>query len=98
MIHPYSENPIIHDIELFRDQLWKLCRKNAEGLTGPEVAQVLESITDDIYYGTIDEAYDNTNFKNRDSLASLWDCIWISTFARRLLSVKNKKKKDEDKA
>lgn len=86
----YHENPTIRDIELFREELWKLCIKNSKGMSAEEVLRGLESITDDIYWGGIDEAYNNTEFKNIDSLASLWDCIWLSSFARKLLRINKK--------
>lgn len=84
----YSDNPVIKDIELFREQLWQLCIENAQGLTSEECVRALEAITDDLYEGTIDQAYDRTDFQNPDSLASLWDCIWISSYARKLKRIK----------
>lgn len=93
MAQGYSDNPIIKDIELFRESLWQLCIKNSTGMSGEEVIRALESITDDLYSGGIDEAYDNTEIQNPDSIASLWDCIWLSSFARRLLKLNKKVEK-----
>lgn len=88
-----SQRDPIADVDELRHGLYQVVKRNAEGLPGPVVVEVLKSISEDMYAAGVDEALRMTEreISNWDNIASAWDLTWLTLFALKLKRAQNKK-------
>jgi len=79
------------DIKELHTQFWTTLKQNAEGLTGVQVLEALDEITEEIWNAGIDAAYIRATFVNETNINEAWDYVWMTALAIKLHKMHSRK-------
>ena len=76
----------------FRDKLWDLFRKQAQGVDGADVVLALKQAGEEIWAVGIDDTYSSMKHQDDERLGNAFDITWPTVVCIKLKEVKAGKK------
>ena len=75
----------------FRDELWKILFKRAEGFDGRTVAEAFQNASQDVWDAGVDEAWEKLKQPSTAGAKRAFDATWVAATSRRLAKLSKKK-------
>jgi hypothetical protein len=76
------------DLAQFRSKLWRLLKKEGDGLTAQQAISALQAASQGIWDTTIDSEWKTMSRTAQDRIADAFDITWMTAFALKLRKMK----------